>query len=149
MRLIRYHQLKDQPWDPLGYFPLVASGLGGHLGGRDRSCLRGEFTPPLDIYEEGDGYLVVVEIPDVKREQINIALQNRVLTISGERSEARNEEETQHNNERFFGAFSRSVTLPAEIDGDSVKANHKNGLLTIRLMKSEKALKREIAISEN
>jgi HSP20 family protein len=91
---------------------------------------------------------VKVELPGLKKDQINLSLHEGVLTISGERKQ---EQETKQGDtfrsERYFGKFQRSVTLPTAVDSGKVKATYKDGILTVDLPKAEEAKPKQIAVS--
>jgi HSP20 family protein len=106
------------------------------------------WLPPVDIYETANHDVVVkLEVPDVKREDISLTLEDNVLTIAGERKAPEDvKDEEYRRRERTFGAFSRSFTLPATVDGGRVQAAHANGVLTITLPQRAEAKPRQIQI---
>lgn len=106
------------------------------------------WAPALDVTQDKDQLQVVVELPGLKKEDIELSLQEGVLTISGERKDAteRKEGET-YRTERFYGRFQRSVELPSEVDANRVNATYQNGLLTITLAKAEAAKPKQITIN--
>ena len=106
------------------------------------------WLPPVDIYETADHDVVVkLEVPDVKREDITLTLEENVLTIAGERkTPADVKDEEYRRRERTFGAFSRSFTLPASVDGGKVTAVYTDGVLTITLPQRAEAKPRTISI---
>jgi len=111
---------------------------------------RSGWMPAVDIYETPEQEVVLkAELPEVKREDINITFENNVLTIRGER---KFENEVSRDNyqriERHYGTFSRSFTVPAAIDGAKISASHKDGVLTIRLPQREDAKPKQIAVGE-
>jgi HSP20 family protein len=106
------------------------------------------WNPALDLYEDKDNVFVKLEVPGVKKEDIQISLQDGELSISGERkSEEKFEDAEVRRTERFVGSFQRTVALPAEVKGDQVKAEYKDGILTVTLPKAEEAKPRRIQIS--
>ncbi len=106
------------------------------------------WNPAVDIHENDNEFIVVAEIPGMKKEDVKISLQDNVLTISGEKKREKEEEKkTYHRIEREYGSFERSFSLPSSVKVDSVKATYKDGLLTITLPKSEEAKPKEISIS--
>jgi HSP20 family protein len=107
------------------------------------------WVPPVDIYETDDHEVVLkAELPDLKRENINLTFENGVLTIKGERKpDTEIGRETYHRNERHFGAFSRSFTLPNTIDPARINAAYKDGVLTVRLPQREEAKPKQINVS--
>lgn len=107
------------------------------------------WLPPLDVQEDKDNYTVRVEVPGLKREDIEVSLEDSVLTISGERKTETPAEGTEvHRQERFYGKFSRSITLPTGVATDKVKASYKDGILTVTLAKAEEAKPKQIIVSE-
>jgi len=106
------------------------------------------WTPAFDIYEDKDNFVVKAELPGMKKEDINVSLQDGNLIISGERkSETRNEGAEVYRSERFFGKFQRAVSLPAQVATNKVKADYKDGILTITLPKSEEAKPKQIEVN--
>jgi HSP20 family protein len=108
------------------------------------------WVPAVDIYETDAHELVMkAELPEMKREDINVTFENNVLTLKGER---RVEQETRRENfqrmERQYGSFSRSFTLPATVDGTKISASYKDGVLTIRLPQRDEAKPKQIAVTE-
>jgi len=107
-----------------------------------------QWAPALDLYEDKDNVFVKAELPGMKKEEIDVSLHDNALTISGERKfEQKQEDAENYRSERFFGRFSRSVTLPIIVEGDKVEAAYKDGILTITLPKSEKAKPKQIEVS--
>lgn len=97
-----------------------------------------EWTPAADISETDKEYVIKAELPDVKKEDINVTVADGVITISGERKrEKETKGEKMHRIERFHGSFQRSFGLPEDADAASVRAECKDGVLTVRLPKSE------------
>jgi len=106
------------------------------------------WTPALDVYDEKDNFVVKVELPGMKKEDIDISLHAGVLTVSGERKHDREQKEGgTFRSERYFGRFQRSVTLPTVVNAGDVKASYKDGILTIDLPKAEEAKPRQIAVN--
>jgi HSP20 family protein len=104
------------------------------------------WAPAVDVYQDKDQFTVVAELPGLKKEDIELSLHDGVLTISGERKQEKKGEEG-YRNERFFGRFQRSVTLPASIDGNKVKATYQDGILRVELPKAEEAKPKQIEVS--
>ncbi len=120
-------------WDPFRDFGLATAST---------------WMPPVDIYQTGDQELVLkAELPDMAREDIDITVENFVLTIKGEKKFASDVKEEQfHHVERRYGTFSRSFSLPQTVDAGKVSAEHKNGVLTVRLPLREEAKPRQIKV---
>lgn len=106
-------------------------------------------SPSVDIYEEGDDIVVKSELPGMTKDDIEVNITENTITISGEKkSEEKVEKKNYYRLERSYGSFCRSFELPAEIKPDKAKASFKDGVLEVRLPKSEEAKKkvRKIAI---
>ena len=107
------------------------------------------WVPAVDIYENGEEIVLKAEVPDLRREDINVTFENSVLTIKGERKlDAELKREQFQRMERHYGAFSRSFTLPATVDGSRITAAYKDGVLTIRLPQREEAKPKQITVGE-
>jgi HSP20 family protein len=105
------------------------------------------FTPMLDIAETNKAFVVKVELPGITQKDIQVSVDEDMLTIQGEkRQEAEEKGKNYHRIERRYGSFSRSIPLPGGIDLEKVKANYKDGVLTIELGKKEEARSRSIQI---
>jgi HSP20 family protein len=106
------------------------------------------WMPPVDIFQTGDHELVLkAELPDMSREDIDITVENFVLTIKGEKKVSTDVKDDQyHHIERRYGAFSRSFSLPQTVDSNRVSAEYKNGVLTVRLPLREEAKPRSIKV---
>lgn len=114
------------------------------------SSLSGFETPALDIHETDSAYTVAVPLPGVNPEAISVKMENGVLTISGELPQPKVDENTKVVvQERFYGKFSRSVTLPQHVDADKVDATYDNGVLTLTLPKLPEAQPKQIAVKIN
>jgi len=108
---------------------------------------QGEFLPALDLAETDNELVVKCEVPGLEPKDIVISLSDGMLTIKGEKKQEREEKEVDyHLVERSYGAFTRSIQLPKEIQGDKINASYKNGILKVTLPKSEEAKKKEIKI---
>jgi HSP20 family protein len=106
------------------------------------------WMPPVDIFQTGDHELVLkAELPDMERDNIDINIENFVLTISGEKKASGEvKDEQYHHVERRYGAFSRSFSLPTTVDPNRVSAEYKNGVLTVRIPLREEAKPRTIKV---
>jgi HSP20 family protein len=113
---------------------------------RSPASLR-NWSPALDIYQDKDNFTVVVELPGLKKEDIDISLQNDMLTIAGTRKPEEKKGEEGFRTERFYGSLQRTVTLPAVVDVNHVKASCQDGILKIVLQKVEEAKPKQIAVS--
>jgi HSP20 family protein len=103
-----------------------------------------EMTPSVDIFEEGHDVVLKAELPGMKKEEIEVKLTEDMITLSGEKKkEEKIEKKNYHRLERSYGSFVRSFRLPAEVQTDQVKAQFKDGILEIRIPKTEEAKKKE------
>jgi HSP20 family protein len=109
---------------------------------------RGSWQPPVDIYEtEGREIVLKAEVPGLRKEDIDLTVDNNTLTIRGERKRDEGvREDRYHRLERAYGAFSRSFTLPNTLDGSRVRAEYRDGVLTIVLPLREEARPRQIQV---
>jgi HSP20 family protein len=101
--------------------------------------------PALDISEKEDEFVVSVELPGVDPKAVDVSLNGKVLTVTGEKKETR-EDADYHRVERTWGSFTRTVTLPDTVDAAKVTAESKNGVLTIRLGKRDEVKPRKIDV---
>jgi HSP20 family protein len=105
--------------------------------GRGNGMVRG-WLPPMDLVETADHYVLRADLPGLSDGDVNVQLEDNMLTISGERNaEHEHQQEGYYRLERAFGAFSRSLTLPDGVDPDSVQAHFDRGVLEIRIPKPE------------
>ena len=106
-----------------------------------------DWTPSVDISETEGEYQIKAEIPDVKKEDVKVTLEDGVLTIQGERKYEKEEKgKKYHRIERSYGSFVRTFSLPDVIDEEKVKAEFKDGVLNLHLPKSEKAKPKAIEV---
>lgn len=106
--------------------------------------------PDVDIYEDGDQLVIKADLPDVNERDLDIRIENNMLTIRGERKFEKNiKEENYLRVERSYGAFNRSFTLPNTVNTEGIKAEYKNGVLTLNLPKREESKPKQIKISTN
>ena len=143
MSLIRYghpmlalHQQLNRMFD----------GFDSELFGQLEELGEGLFAPPVDVREDDAAYTVWLEVPGVRRDALDISLQNNVLTIKGIKEQAAVEGRYRRV-ERTYGSFVRSLTLPRNVDDNGVAANLENGVLQVTLPKREEARARQIAVS--
>src|SRR6184192_2373685 len=96
------------------------------------------WSPALDLYQNNDNVIAVVELPGMRKEDIEISLQDGMLTISGERKrESSSNGDNAERTERYIGAFRRSIALPTRVDANKVSATYRDGILTVTLPKAE------------
>jgi HSP20 family protein len=126
--------------------PMLAHALGLH-GQQQGSATATAWAPALDISERKDAYLVTVELPGLKPEDLDITMEDGLLTIQGERAFAQESSEQQfHRVERRYGAFRRSITLPAQVQAEQIEASFDNGVLQIVVPKMEEATPKRIQV---
>ena len=108
---------------------------------------RSSFAPSIDISENEKQYMIDVEIPGVDKKDIKLNVENNTLTISGERKFEKKEDGKQyHRVESHYGTFSRSFTLPDNVNTESINATYNNGILSITVDKSEEKMRKQIKI---
>ena len=119
-------------------------------GGED-TLARADWAPPVDVFETGQHELVLkAELPGVKKEDIDLKVENNILTIRGDRKrEVETKEDGYHRIERSYGSFARSFTLPSTVNAEGVKADYKDGVLTVTLPAREEAKPRQVQIAVN
>lgn len=113
----------------------------------ETELMRGAWSPNVDIFENKDQIVLEVELPGMKPEDVDISIENNVLTIHGERKfEKKDEGDNYHRIERSYGAFTRSFTLPPTVSSENVDATFDNGILRLTLAKREEAKPKKIEI---
>ncbi len=106
------------------------------------------WTPPVDIYETDEALILKAELPGISKDDVSVEIHQNTLILRGQRQhEAEVKEDKYHRVERAYGTFQRSFVLPTLVDQDKVQATYKDGVLELRLPKSEAAKPRRIAIS--
>lgn len=124
--------------------------FGRQTGWGEADLMTGAWMPAVDIEETADRLIVRAEIPGMKPEDIDVRVENSVLTIRGERRfETERKERNFHRVERSYGTFSRSFTLPTTISTEDVKARYEDGVLELEMKKREEAKPRRIQITGN
>ncbi len=155
MKIMRYQKPVGWNWSPFEPLTNLQTEVNRLFNAatwgfnRDADLFSG-WTPALDLVEEKDNLVAKVELPGVKKEEIEISVHDGVLTISGERkSEEEVKEGESVRSERYFGRFQRSFSLPKPVAVEKAKANYKDGILTVTLPKTEEAKPKQIAVSVN
>jgi HSP20 family protein len=125
-------------WNPFGdlddLFARFPRGLGARPTGL--SIEGAEWRPAANITENDKEYTIKADLPEVRKEDIDVSVSNGVLTLSGERRyEKSSEDEKEHRRETFHGSFQRSFALPEDVDVEAIKADTKNGVLVVHLPK--------------
>jgi len=116
-------------------------------GEKEEAMTVAEWAPLVDITEDEKEYLIKAELPEVKKDDVKVSVQDGVLTISGERKSEKEEKNKKfHRVEWAYGSFSRSFTLPEDADADKVAGDFKDGVLKVHVPKSEKAKPKKIEV---
>jgi HSP20 family protein len=119
----------------------------GELSATSETLATGNFVPAVDVYEDAQKLVLKLEVPGIRREDLDIRVEGRVLSIKGERKlEAEEKEENFHRIERRYGSFVRSFTLPSTVDTDNVAATSQDGVLSISLAKKPEAKPKQIEV---
>jgi HSP20 family protein len=136
----RVNRLFHDAWGPISGVPATRGG--------EESLLGGSFAPPVDVYEDEQQIVLKMEVPGIDQKDIDIQIENNVLTIRGERKlEKEEKEENFQRIERRYGSFTRAFTLPTSVDPEKVSAEYVNGLLKISLAKREEAKPKQIKVA--
>ena len=129
-------------WDP---FRLIEEQV---AGGRKESLTAGAFVPPVDIYEDEHSIQLKLEVPGVEEKDLNIKVENNILTVSGERKfDTDEKQENFRRVERRYGSFTRSFTLSSKVNSEDVSADYSNGVLKIKLGKRAEAKPKQIKVN--
>ena len=146
MRWDPFQDLRSAQDEMAQMSPMLAHALGLH-GQQQGSATATAWAPALDISERKDAYLVTVELPGVEPDDFQITMEDGLLTIQGERQFAQESSEQQfHRVERRYGAFRRSITLPAQVQADQIEASFDNGVLEVMVPKAEEAKPKRIRV---
>jgi HSP20 family protein len=141
-------------WDPFRELATLqdnlnrlATGMYGRRG-EDDAFSRGDWIPPVDIYHtDGQEIVLKAELPGLKREDIDLRVENNTLTLRGQRKhDSEVKEDNYHRVERAYGSFSRSFTLPNTVDAGKVQADYRDGVLTVTLPMREEAKPKQIQV---
>jgi len=132
-------------WDPFSEIARLQDEMGRHFVDSERRTAG--FTPAVDIYEDKDAIYLKAELPGVKPEEVNIHVENNILTLTGERKLEKSEDRAgYHRIERMYGSFTRSFALPNNVSSDGVDADMSNGILTVKVPKKAEAQPKKIAV---
>jgi HSP20 family protein len=102
--------------------------------------------PPINVFRKNDDFIAVIELPGVSREELDIQAKQNIIRISGQKQIQRDERCSFHRRERVSGNFDRSITLPVQIDAEGIKAEYRDGLLTLFIPRAESDKPRAIRI---
>ena len=153
MSLIRYQSPEISTWPSFDRWATLRDEMNSlfelpSMGNLARQTqLFSGWSPALDLYQNNDNVIAVVEVPGMRKEDIDISLHDGMLTIAGERHTASGEGENAERTERFSGKFRRSITLPTRVDAGKVSATYKDGILTVTLPKAEEAKPKKVEVT--
>ncbi|MGB0909476.1 MAG: Hsp20/alpha crystallin family protein [Nitrospirales bacterium] len=145
-------------WDPLHELDDLQNRLATLFGRApmkksegDREAMSvAQWAPLVDISEDDKEYLIKAELPEVKKNEVKVSVQNDVLSITGERKYEKEEKNKKvHRIERAYGSFARTFTVPEDADPEQVAAEFRNGVLEVRLPKTEKVKPKSIDVKVN
>ncbi len=154
MDLIRYQAPELTPWSAADRWSNLRDELNSFFElpvwssfARTGQLFTG-WSPALDLYQSNDNVIAVVELPGMRKEDIEISLHDGTLTISGERKrENSSNGDKAERTERYVGTFRRSIALPTRVDAGKVSATYRDGILTVTLPKAEEAKPKQIQVS--
>jgi HSP20 family protein len=116
--------------------------------GRDESLTTSSFAPAVDVYEDEHKVTLKIEVPGIDEKEIDVQVENNILTVHGERKiEKEEKEENYRRVERQYGSFTRTFTLPTTVDTESVSATYDKGVLKIALPKKAEAKPKQIKVN--
>ncbi|MBW7859684.1 MAG: Hsp20/alpha crystallin family protein [Rhodocyclaceae bacterium] len=141
--------VKWDPWREMeDLFDRYARTTGLARGGSQEPLASQDWSPRVDIAETEARFVIKAEIPDVKKEDVQVSVDNGVMTIKGERRQEKEEKGKKfHRIERQYGSFRRSFSLPENVDTGAISASFKDGLLTVELPKTTKSKPKSIAVA--
>ena len=137
-------------WDPLQEFVALSNRLNRTIN--DPFTQRtedsfGAWAPPVDILERQDHLVIRAEVPGIRKEDMDVMIENGVLTLHGERKEEKDvKDQSAHLMERVYGSFTRSFSLPTTVDATKVTATYKDGVLEVMVPKVETAKPKSVEI---
>jgi len=154
MDLIRYQGPELTPWSAADRWSNLRDELNSFFElpvwssfARSGQLFTG-WSPALDLYQSNDNVIAVVELPGMRKEDIEISLHDGTLTISGERKrENSSNDDKAERTERYVGTFRRSIALPTRVDAGKVSATYRDGILTVTLPKAEEVKPKQIQVS--
>jgi HSP20 family protein len=153
MSLIRYQTPELTPWSASDRWGTLRDELNSFFelplwsGFSRAGQLFTGWSPALDLYQSTDNIVAVVELPGMRKEDIEISLHDGTLTISGERKRESPDGDKAERTERYVGTFRRSIALPTRVDASKVNATYRDGILTVTLPKAEEVKPKQIQVS--
>lgn len=141
-------------WDPFREFATLQDRMNrlfrDSFGPEDReeSLTTSRFAPPVDVYEDEHNVTLKIEVPGIDEKDIDVRIENNVLTVHGERKfEKEEKEENFRRLERQYGSFTRTFTLPTTVDAEKVSASYDKGILKIAMPKKAEAKPKQIKVN--
>jgi len=141
-------------WDPFREFSTLQDRMNRLFResygpeGRDESLTTSQFAPPADVYEDEHNVVLKVEVPGIDEKDIDVRVENNVLTVHGERKVDKEEKEENFRRiERQYGSFTRTFTLPSTVDAERIQADYDKGILKIVLPKKAEAKPKSIKVN--
>jgi HSP20 family protein len=153
MAMTQWQRPEMNPWSPFRHLSFLRDEIGrlfesplAALTTNPQQFMNG-WLPRMDLFDDGDHLIVRLEVPGMKKEEIEISLHGDMLTVSGERREQADLQNAEtYRAERMLGRFQRTLTLPIQVDSRKVEAVYCDGILAIRLPKAEEAKPRQIEV---
>jgi HSP20 family protein len=140
-------------WDPFREFSILQERMDrlvrdSFSEGRDEALTTSNFAPAVDVYEDEHNVTLKIEVPGIDEKDIDVRIENNLLTVHGERKfEKEEKEENYRRIERQYGSFTRSFTLPCTVNPEQVTANYEKGVLKITLAKKAEAKPKQIKVN--
>ena len=134
------------PFDTLSRFQETLDALRASTW-LERSPSASGAYPPLNVFRKGDDIVAIIEVPGVRKSDLDIKIERNTLRLSGTKSVEYGDKAAMHRRERLAGRFDRAVTLPIDIDTDKIKAECSNGILALYLPRAERDKPRSITVS--
>jgi HSP20 family protein len=141
-------------WDPFREFSTLQDRMNRLFReshgpeGREEALATTSFAPPVDVYEDEHNVTLKIEVPGIDEKDIDVRIENNVLTVHGERKfEKEEKEENFRRVERQYGSFTRTFSLPTTVDAEKVSANYDKGILKVALPKKTEAKPKQIKVS--
>jgi len=155
MKLTRSQRQYAGEWSPFGQLTRLRDEINRFFEspfamrrtGEMKSPMFEGWSPSLDLFEDKDTVTVKAEVPGMKKEDLDVSIEGSTLSICGERREENEQGKgTAHRSERYYGRFYRSIELPSTVDPAKVKAEYRDGILTVTMPKSEEAKRKQIDV---
>ena len=139
--------IRDPEREMMDMLDRYTRAVGQPQAGSQEAITTGDWAPRVDIAETDKAFEIKAEIPEVSKEDVKVTVHNGVLTIQGERKQEKEEKGKKfHRVERYYGSFTRSFTLPDNVDENKISASFKDGVLNLQIQKTEKAKPKSIEV---